>query len=150
MGCCFTRNKYNNEIPRIIINMEYKHGQPYIEIIKDAGVELHYIVNRINNKFVKCEINNTIHNLIINVDDAYNGIMPIGPPFMDNANTNKYNYIDDGYTIDVVTQECNSNSKNKKCTNLIHRSPRIVPYDNPNTIIDMLQYLNNRINNDNQ
>ena len=89
-----------------------------------------------NIKGIQCNVNNTQHKLIINIDDVYNGFIPIGPPFED-----------DSCIVQI------DNIESEKNTSLIQRSPLIKSRileknNNPQTIISMLQYVDINDNNE--
>ena len=134
MGCCFTK-QYRNNKPQITVNLKYMNGQPYVEVIGD-GVLLEFFTNKSYTKGISCDINGIKHDLIINIDNAYNGIMPLGPPFSREdcvVNIDTRNNMVNNYSTHSITRD----------NNLIQRSPMLHPYnDNPRTVIDMLRYVN--------
>jgi hypothetical protein len=130
MGCCFTRhNSIKNDIPIITITMKYNNGKPNILVETSNDVSTYYYIDKVNTKGIRCNVNNTQHTLIINVDDAYNGVVPMGPPFEN-----------DNYAVQVANTDYDNNNS------IIPRSPLIKSNtndNNPKTIIEMLKYLNN-------
>jgi hypothetical protein len=133
MGCCFTRhNSIKNDIPIITITMKYNNGKPNILVETSKDVSTYYYMDKVNTKGIRCKVNNTQHTLIINVDDAYNGVVPMGPPFEN-----------DNCIVHVDNNAYDNNSS------LIQRSPLVKSYtldNNPTTIIGMLKYLNGNNN----
>lgn len=139
MGCCLTKNKISDsDIPTIQVHLKYINHGPYIQVLGNQHVNLEVIHSNAYSKTVIFNSNNRYNKLCIVLDDAYNGRMPMGPPFKR-----------DEYSVNVDNVDDTNNIQ----TSLIQRSPNVynnlsnnLSNNHPTTILDMLKYVNRQNN----
>lgn len=121
MGCCYSL--FDNKEINLRIKIDYYPNLPKLIIDGKNKIISHKKENNIY--YLDYYEDNTKYIIQIIIDDAYSGVMPVGPPYD--------NIYDENDTIQT------SEESEFIVKNLLHRSPKHKTNNTPHTILEILQ-----------